>query len=113
MDFLDKSVCVCRDLINNMDDWIKGQFLLEGEKSRFYCIALLWSLWKWRNSITFRDRSLLHLDQILISTVGYMKLWSVLLNAGDREWVGQVAGRVRSYVDEHKNDLLFLPSING
>jgi hypothetical protein len=53
------------------------------------------------------------LDQVLLTTVGYMNLWSVLLNAENKVWVSQKIAALKEFRTRHKSGALTLPADNS
>uniref|UniRef100_A0A0A9DNS9 Reverse transcriptase zinc-binding domain-containing protein n=1 Tax=Arundo donax TaxID=35708 RepID=A0A0A9DNS9_ARUDO len=101
---------VCNRIPSNLLDWLEGLIVIEESVGRYCGSALLWAIWKWRNSTTFKERHLISLDQIIISTMGYIKLWVVLLRTGKKEKADLMMERLNNHMREHRGDSMALPS---
>lgn len=96
-----------------LEDWLYGEVVRSVKENKICNIALMWAIWKWRNNTTFNNKFLVTLDQILISTMGYVNLWGLLSNAVEKSEYQRLCVAIKEYMGAHRGDCLCLTYDNG
>lgn len=91
---------ICNKIPISMNDLVEQNVIIDDDVGWFCCSALLWSIWKWRNGTTFREKFMFKLDQVILSTMGYLKLWLILLNA-DKQAKVEKAWELMKFKEDH------------